>query len=190
MIRICPVSIPWFGSKNSGKLAKFAPEFAPVEFSKKRVSSCPFSKSGQIQPCLLRRVSSYVDMLSVRFPSVGGVKKIGRLKMFLVRFPTAGGVKKIGFFSKCSWFDSQLRRNPKTKNSPASRASAHLYSGEFFMNPFMTKSKLLYSTSIIPIRRCLRNPYTVSFFFLRSKTLFPALSYGVQIAFRTGLFSP
>ena len=32
--------------------------------------------------------------------------------------------------------------------------------------------------------------YTVGFFFLRSKTLFPALFSGVQIAFRTGLFSP
>ena len=45
-------------------------------------------------------------------------------------------------------------------------------------------------TFIIPIGRCLSPQYTVGFFFLRSKTLFPALFSGVQIAFRTGLFSP
>jgi hypothetical protein len=56
-----------------------------------------------------------------------GSTLIGRLKMFLVRFPMRAGSKKIDFFqnvpgsipncggidqivfSKCSWFDSQLR---------------------------------------------------------------------------------
>jgi hypothetical protein len=108
MVRICPVSIPWFRSKNSGKWAKFAPEFAPVNFP----------KNGFL-PSTFRRP----------FIFAYGSTLIGRLKMFLVRFPMRAGSKKIDFFqnvpgsipncggidqivfSKCSWFDSQLRRN-------------------------------------------------------------------------------
>ena len=137
MVRICPVSIPWFRSKKQWKMGKVCSWVCSCEFSKKRVSSCLFSKSGQIQPCLLRRVSSYVDMLSVRFPSVGGVKKIGRLKMFLVRFPTAAQPQKQKTppplvpprtFIRGSFFENRPSKTVSLQNKQTNKQNQTLYS--------------------------------------------------------------
>ena len=70
MVRICPVSMPWFGSKNSGKWAKFAPEFAPVNFPKNGLAPAHFPNlvkfnrvySGGLAPM---EDAVFVDMFSV-----------------------------------------------------------------------------------------------------------------------------
>ena len=87
MVRICPVSIPWFRSKNSGKWAKFAPEFAPVNFQKTgffRRPSVDLSFLRTVQPLLDVWKCSWFDSRCGR-----GQKKLIFFKMFLVRFPTA-----------------------------------------------------------------------------------------------------
>ena len=107
----------WF--QKQWKMAKFAPEFAPVNFPKNGLAPAHF-------PNLVKFNRVYsgglaLDMLSVRFPSaaVGGVKKIGRLKMFLFPFPTAGGVKKNwNFFQNVPGSIPNCGATPKPKTPP------------------------------------------------------------------------
>ena len=78
-----------------------------------------------------------MDMLSVRFPSVGGVKKIGRLKMFLVRFPTAAQPQKQKTppplvpprtFIRGSFFENRPSKTVSLQNKQTNKQNQTLYS--------------------------------------------------------------
>ena len=165
-----------------------------------------------------------MDMLSVRFPSVGGVKKIGRLKMFLVRFPTAAQPQKQKTppplvpprtFIRGSFFENRPSKTVSLQNKQTNKQNQTLYSIYYIYYILYIVYYILYivyyilyvvccllfvvyrlkeKISLLDLdyshRTMFKRPYTQGFFFLRSKTLFPALFSGVQIAFRTGLFSP
>ena len=118
-----------FVPKNSGKWAKFAPEFAPVNFPKNGLAPAYFPNlvkfnrvySGGLAPMwICCRFDSHPWVGSKKldvwkyswFDSQlrAGSKKLDFFQNVPGSIPNCGGIDQI-VFSKCSWFDSQLRRN-------------------------------------------------------------------------------
>ena len=127
MVRICPVSIPWFRSKKTVENGQsLLLSFAPVNFPKNGLAPAHFPNlvkfnrvySGGLAPMWICCGSIPIrgwgqknwtfENVPGSIPDCGrGQKKWIFFKMFLV-LPNCGGIDQI-VFSKCSWFDSQLR---------------------------------------------------------------------------------